>query len=169
MKLKQRKPYLVKEVGEWKFTFHYKEGNVEKTFLSITNASGLMNMRIGGNTDAYGYLLAAARQNIDSQLQGYIATLFVPAMVITQDQTLCDDIHKAIDSWLERRTAEAEAAAEAVTEEQEQSAQVVMEDVAELADAETDKERKAIRERWKRELKEEMENGGDESEHIQGD
>lgn len=29
MKLKQRKPYLVKEVGEWKFSFHYKEGSIK--------------------------------------------------------------------------------------------------------------------------------------------
>lgn len=29
IKIKQRKPYLVKEVGEWKLTFHYKEGIVK--------------------------------------------------------------------------------------------------------------------------------------------
>lgn len=29
MNIKTRKPYLVKEVGAWKFTFHYKEGSVE--------------------------------------------------------------------------------------------------------------------------------------------
>ena len=29
IKIKQRKPYLVKEVGEWKFTFHYKEGSIK--------------------------------------------------------------------------------------------------------------------------------------------
>lgn len=158
LRQKQRKPYLVREVGEWVFTFHYKEGSVEKTFLSIVNRSGLMNIRIGGNTEAYGYLLAAAQQNLDSQLQGYAVTLFVPAMMVTQDQTLCDDITMAIDAWLERRNAEAEAEAEAVTEEQEQSAQVFMEDVAEYADAKTHRERREKRELWERELKEEIGN-----------
>ena len=32
IKIKQRKPYLVKEVGEWKFTFHYKEASSRLSF-----------------------------------------------------------------------------------------------------------------------------------------
>ena len=169
IKIKQRKPYLVKEVGEWKFTFHYKEGSIEKTFLSITSASNIFNCRIGGNTEAYGYLLAAARQNVDSQLQGYAAMLFIPAMTMTQDQKLCDDIRAAIDGWMERKKTEAEVAAGTVSDTDEQAAQAFMEGVAEYADAESDKERKAVCERWKHELKEEIRYSEGQADDIQGD
>ena len=130
IKIKQRKPYLVKEVGEWKFTFHYKEGSIERTFLSITSTSGIFNCRIGGNTHAYGYLLAAAKQGLDSQLAGYVTTLFIPAMAMTQDQELTSGVQKAIVEWQKRKEAEGAEMAKAVTDTQEQASQVFMEDIA---------------------------------------
>lgn len=130
MKIKQRKPYLVKEVGEWKFTFHYKERSIERTFLSITSTSGIYSMHIGGNTHAYGYLLAAAKQGLDNQLAGYITTLFIPAMAMTQDQGLCNDVQKAISKWMKRKEAEAKSAAKAVTPEQDMASAALMEDIA---------------------------------------
>ena len=130
MKLKQRKPYLVKEVGEWKFTFHYKEGSIERTFLSITSTSGIYSMHIGGNTHAFGYLLAAAKQGLDNQLAGYATTLYIPAMGITQDQGLCNDVQKAISKWMKRKEAEAKSAAKAVTHEQDMASAALMEDIA---------------------------------------
>lgn len=129
MKLKQRKPYLVKEVGEWKFTFHYKEGSIERTFLSITSTSGIYSMHIGGNTHAYGYLLAAAKQGLDNQLAGYITTLFIPAMAMTQDQELTSGVQKAINKWMKRKDIEAKNAAKAVTETEEMASQAFMEDI----------------------------------------
>lgn len=141
IKIKQRKPYLVKEVGEWKFTFHYKEGSIDKTFLSITSTSGLMNMRIGGNCHAFGYLLAAAKQNLDHQLQGYIATLFIPAMAMTQDQELVAGVQDAIRKWQNRKDEEAKAAAEAITDTEEEANQAFMEDVV----AETDMSKKELK------------------------
>lgn len=129
MKIKQRKPYLVKEVGEWKFTFHYKEGSIERTFLSITSTSGIFNCRVGGNTHAYGYLLCAAKQGLDAQLQGYIVSLFIPAMAMTQDQELTSGVQKAIVEWQERKEAEGAEKAKAVTDSEEMAAQAFMEDI----------------------------------------
>lgn len=131
IKIKQRKPYLVKEVGEWKFTFHYKEGSIERTFLSITSTSGIMNMRLGGNTHAFGYLLAAAKQDRLDQLQGYAVTLYVPAMAMTQDAGLTADVQKAINKWMRRKEAEAKSAAKAVTETDEIASKAFMESVVE--------------------------------------
>lgn len=131
IKIKQRKPYLVKEVGEWKFTFHYKEGNIERTFLSITSTSGIFNCRIGGNTHAYGYLLAAAKQGLNSQLAGYITTLFIPAMAMTQDQELTSGVQKAIVEWQKRKEAEGAEKAKAVTDSEEMASQAFMESVVE--------------------------------------
>lgn len=153
MKLKQRKPYLVKEVGEWKFTFHYKEGSIERTFLSITSTSGIYSMHIGGNTHAYGYLLAAAKQGLDNQLAGYITTLFIPAMGITQDQGLCNDVQKAISKWMKRKEAEAKSAAKAVTPEQDMASAALMEDIASESGM-SKKELKAKREADRQMMKE---------------
>ena len=130
IKMKQRKPYLVKEVGEWKFTFHYKEGSIERTFLSITSTSGIMNMRLGGNTHAFGYLLAAAKQERIDQLQGYIVSLFIPAMAMTQDQELTSGVQKAIVEWQKRKEAEGAEKAKVVTPEQDMASAALMEDIA---------------------------------------
>lgn len=153
MKLKQRKPYLVKEVGEWKFTFHYKEGSIERTFLSITSTSGIFNCRIGGNTHAFGYLLAAAKQGLDNQLAGYATTLYIPAMGITQDQGLCNDVQKAISKWMKRKEAEAKSAAKAVTPEQDMASAALMEDIASESGM-SKKELKAKREADRQMMKE---------------
>lgn len=131
MSIKLRKPYLVKEVGEWKFTFHYKEGSIERTFLSITSTSGIYSMHIGGNTHAYGYLLAAAQKNLDAQLQGYIVSLFIPAMAMTQDQELTSGVQKAIVEWQKRKEAEGAEKAKAVTDSEEMASAAFMESVIE--------------------------------------
>lgn len=153
LKNKQRKPYLVKEVGEWRFSFHYKEGSIDKTFLLIMSTSGIFNCRIGGNTHAYGYLLAAAKQGLDAQLQGYAVTLYVPAMAMTQDAGLTADVQKAINKWMKRKEAEAKSAAAAVTDSEEMASQAFMDEVAAYADA-TPKERKKMRKADKAALRE---------------
>lgn len=131
IKIKQRKPYLVKEVGEWKFTFHYKEGSIERTFLSITSTSGIFNCRVGGNCHAFGFLLAAATQDRLDQLQGYIVSLFIPAMAMTQDQELTSGVQKAIVEWQKRKEAEGAENAKAVTDSEEMASQAFMESVVE--------------------------------------
>lgn len=161
IKIKQRKPYLVKEVGEWKFTFHYKEGSIERTFLSITSTSAIYSMHIGGNTHAYGYLLAAAKQDRLDQLQGYAVTLYVPAMAMTQDAGLTADIQKAITKWMKRKDAEAKSEAKNISDAQESANQAFMEDVVERSQM-SRKEAKAASEADKKFMKEtltETENG----------
>lgn len=152
IKIKQRKPYLVKEVGEWKFTFHYKEGSIERTLLSITSTSGIFNCRIGGNTHAYGYLLAAAKQDRIDQLQGYIVSLFIPAMAMTQDQELTSGVQKAIVEWQKRKEAEGAEKAKAVTDSEEMASQAFMEDVVAYAEA-SPKERKRMSEESSKEVR----------------
>ena len=153
IKIKQRKPYLVKEVGEWKFTFNYKEGSIERTFLSITSTSGIFNCRLGGNTHAYGYLLAAAKQGLDSQLAGYITTLFIPAMAMTQDQELTSGVQKAIVEWQKRKEAEGAEKAKAVADSEEMASQAFMESVVERSQM-SKKEAKAASEADKELMKE---------------
>ena len=89
-----------------------------------------MNMRLGGNTHAFGYLLAAAKQERIDQLQGYIVSLFIPAMAMTQDQELTSGVQKAIAEWQKRKEAEGAEKAKAVTDSEEMASQAFMEDIA---------------------------------------
>lgn len=152
IKIKQRKPYLVKELGEWKFTFHYKEGSIERTFLSITSTSGIMDMRLGGNTHAFGYLLAAAKQERIGQLQGYIVSLFIPAMAMTQDQELTSGVQKAIVEWQKRKEAEGAEKAKTVTDSDEMASQAFVKDIV-SEQGMSKKELKAKREADKAEMR----------------
>lgn len=110
-------------------------------------------MRIGGNTHAFGYLLAAAKQGLDSQLAGYITTLVIPAMAMTQDQELTSGVQKAIVEWQKRKDAEGAKKAKAVTESEEMAAQAFMEDIASESGM-SKKELKAKREADKQMMKE---------------
>jgi len=163
MSVFKTKPYLTKEAGQFKFEFFYSEGNLKGTYLQISTTSGIFAMRIAGNTHAYGYLLAAAKQDRTDQLQGYAVTLFVPVMELTQDQGLCNDIQKAIVKWQKRKEKEAETAAKAVTAEQEQANQAFMGDIASEQGL-SKKELKAKREADKEAMREIISGGGDKEE-----
>ena len=168
MKIKQRKPYLVKEVGEWKFTFHYKEGSIEKTFLSITSTSGMFNCRMGGNTESYGTLLLAAIKDDTVMMHNFITYLYNVAMGLGADVKFPKEIHDVVMKMRARLDKQSEKRAAEVTDVQEQASQVFMEDVAAYADA-TPKERKKMREEWKQELKEEILDSEGTADDIQGD
>lgn len=134
------------------FDFYYKEGNIRRTYLKITSISGIMSLILGGNTHAYGYLLAAAKQERIDQLQGYIVSLFIPAMAMTQDQELTSGVQKVIVEWQKRKEAEGAEKAKAVTDTEEQASQAFMEDIA-SEQGMSKKELKAKREADKAEMR----------------
>lgn len=151
MSMKFRKPYLVKEVGEWKFTFHYKEGSIEKTFLSITSDSGMFNCRIGGRNEAYYFLLHVAMKDDIPVLHDYVTRLYHLATV-WNDTELAKDVNTAIDNWHERVNAKAVEKAAAVNDSEEMASQAFMEDVAAYAEA-SPKERKRMSKESREEMK----------------
>lgn len=154
IKIKQRRPYLVKEVGEWKFTFHYKEGSIEKTFLSITSTSGIMNIHLGGNTHAFGYLLAAAKQGLDNQLAGYATTLYIPAMSLTQDQGLCNDCQKSIMKWQKRKMREGAENAKKVTDAEEMASDALMREAIDRGKPMSRQQRRKMERESRKEMRE---------------
>lgn len=129
IKIKQRKPYLVKEVGEWKFTFHYKEGSIERTFLSITSTSGIFNCRIGGRNEAYYFLLHVAMKDDIPVLHDYITRVACLAS-IWDDTKLASEVNNALNDWQKRRDAKGAKKAKAVTDSEEMASQAFMEDIA---------------------------------------
>lgn len=149
----RNKSYKTCKVEEWVFDFYYQEGNIQKTYLKITSTSGIMSLVIGGNTHAYGYLLAAAQQGLDNQLAGYATTLFIPAMAMTQDQELTSGVQKAIVEWQKRKEAEGAEKAKAVTDSEEMASQAFMESVVERSQM-SKKEAKAASEAEKELMRE---------------
>lgn len=138
------KPYRDIKVGEWDFKFYYNEGVLEGTYLDISTDSGVFSLKIAGNTHAYGYLLAACEQGLTEQLHGYITSVYVPAMAMTQDAGLGNDVRKSITKWLKRMDKTAERQAVQVSKEAEAGDAAFMGEVAEYADA-SPKGRKKIR------------------------
>lgn len=134
------------------FDFYYKEGNIRRTYLKITSTSGIMSLILGGNTHAFGYLLAAAKQDRLDQLNGYIVSLFIPAMAMTQDQELTSGVQKAIVEWQKRKESDGAEKAKAVTDSEEMASQAFMEDIASESGM-SKKELKAKREADKAEMR----------------
>ena len=153
MKMLKNKPYKTCKVGEWVFDFYYKEGNIHRTYLKITSTSGIMSLVLGGNTHAYGYLLAAAEQNRIDQLQGYAVTINIPAMIITQDQGLCNDCQKAIMKWQKRKMREGAENAKKVTDWQEQADDALMREAIERGKPMSRQQRRKMERESRKEMK----------------
>lgn len=149
-------PYLLVRAGEWAYEFYYLEGSAAGTWLRISTPTGLFGVTLGGNTHAYGYLLAAAQQGLTEQLRGYAAVLCVAAMSMTQDQRLTDDLTAAIDSWTQRKAKEADETAAAVTEAGDNADAALIDEAIELAETPR-KERRKARKASRKAMAEELE------------
>lgn len=149
----KQKPMKTVECGGFIVDFYYKEDDFKHTYMEIGTVSGVWSMRIAGNTHAYGYLLAAAQQDVMEQLHGYAAMLYVTSHQLTQDQGFVDDITKSIIKWQRRMNKKAESAAKNVKDFEEVASQAFMEQSIEYAAA-TPSERRKITERDKAALRE---------------
>ncbi len=126
----KRKTYFEKRVGEFIFKWFFNEKKPKECYLRIETTSRIWGMTVAGGTHAYGYLLAAAKQDLDKQLSGYAMYNYVVATSITPNQGFLDGLAKEINKMFKRFDKEAETAAKAVTDEQEQADQALMEDIA---------------------------------------
>lgn len=129
IKLFKQKAYKSVRVGGWLFEWFFDKKHPERSLMRVLGESGLFDLKIKANSHVFGYLLAAAEQNRLEQLHGWITLVYVPAMAMTQDQGLTDDISKSIGKWMKRRDAEAKTNAKNTTESEELASQAFMEDV----------------------------------------
>ena len=125
----KKKSYKTVRVGEWLFEWFIDEKKPERSYMHVKAKSGLFELKIKANSHVFGYLLAAAEQGLTEQLHGWITLVYIPAMAMTQEQGLTNDISKSISKWMKRREAEAKSAAEKVTEAEELASQSLMEDI----------------------------------------
>lgn len=156
------KPYRTVTAGQYSFTFFLNEKNLGKgkldgTYLRISGREDRQfNMTIPGNSEACAYLLAAANQGETDQMQDYARLVFSVSMLCVIDQELTNDIAAALVAWQERGMADGAKQAQEVSDGQEQAEQAFMEDVAAFADATDDKEREALRAKWKEDIRKEI-------------
>lgn len=130
IKLFKQKTYMEKRVGEFIFKWFFNEKKPKECYLRIETTSGIWGMTVAGGTHAYGYLLAAAKQDLDTQLSGYAMYNYIVAMNLTQNQGFTDDLTRSINKMFKRWEKGAETAAKNVTEVEEQASQALMEDIA---------------------------------------
>ena len=122
------------EVGAYRFVFNINEKNIRKgkvdgTFLKISERNGQWSLTIDGNSHVFGYLLEAAHQGKLEQLEGYARLVWSVSMLLTQDQTLTDDVATALNGWHERMMQKGAEAAEKVTKAEELASRSLMEDI----------------------------------------
>ena len=143
---------IVKEIDSFKFSFYCKEGDVKGTYLTIKSQSSIFDVKIGGNTHAFGYLLAAAQKDLDSQLLGYTVMLTMIAMTAHRSQEFVDELMDAIYKHIDRYEKQSKEKAERITEEEDKEAANIMRGAAEYS-GKSKKEVKRLRKRDKRSLR----------------
>lgn len=149
----KKKPYKTIDAGEFHFNFYYKEGVIKDTYLTITTDSGIFEMKIGGNTFAYGYLLAALEQGMVEQLHGYAVMVYLTSMQLPAEERFCGDIKGAILSWQKRKMKEGEKASKEVTEEREIADDALMREAIERGSAKTRQQRRKMERESRKEVK----------------
>jgi len=105
-----------------------KNPNVKYNYLHIHTPNNVFEQKIVGYP--FGYLLAAVSQGNENEVHSYCIMLWCITQELYRDQGLCNDIQNSIMKWQKRKEKEAESAAKAVTDEQEQANQALMEDLA---------------------------------------
>lgn len=125
----KKRTYKSVRVGAWLFEWYMDEKRPEKSYMRVQGESGLFDLKIKANSHVFGYLLAAAEKGMTEQLHGWITLVYIPAMAMTHDQGLTDDISRSVQKWMKRKDAEAKTAAEAVTDAQEQADTALLNDI----------------------------------------
>ena len=151
MKLRRPKPEYTISVGGDAFVVDFyvddkRPGN-RHNYLHIHTPNGVLDFKTAGFP--FGYLYTAVSRGNCAEVDAFCTLLWRVTQEVYQDPGFANDILRAIAKRDRRLMKQAESDAAKVTEEREEEARVFMEDVAEYADAPTDKERKEIIRRWR--------------------
>lgn len=146
-KKNSKKPYLSFDLGGYKYDFYYSEGNINDTYLEITEKSMRMwSIRIPGNTDIFGMLLFCAMEissgrsgegsaeMIILERYGLLMHLCSVATFVNKDFT--DDFLNTVSKYVDRLDEKSKENAESVTEEEEKASQYIMEAMVRPHDSE---------------------------------
>ena len=162
-KKNSKKPYLSYDLGGYQYDFYYSEGNINDTYLDITEKSMRMwSMRIPGNTDIFGMLLLCAIEISNGSdecssdmviLERYGLLMHLCSVSAFVNKEFTDDFLNTVNRFVERLDEKSKENAESITEEEEKASQYIMEAMVRPHDSEDFKA--AVSEELDKMLKEE--------------
>ena len=146
-KKKELKPYLSYDLGGYKYDFYYSEGNINDTYLEVTEKSMRMwSMRIPGNTDIFGMLLLCAMEISSGRsgegsaemiiLERYGLLMHMCSVATFVNKDFTDDFLNAVSKYVDRLDEKSKENAESITEEEEKASQYIMEAMVRPHDSE---------------------------------
>lgn len=146
-KKKELKPYLSYDLGGYKYDFYYSEGNINDTYLEITEKSMRMwSIRIPGNTDIFGMLLFCAMEISSGRsgegstemiiLERYGLLMHLCSVETFVNKDFTDDFLNTVSKYVDRLDEKSKENAESVTEEEEKASQYIMEAMVRPHDSE---------------------------------
>ena len=136
-KKNSKKPYLSYDLGGYKYDFYYSEGNINDTYLEVTEKSMRMwSIRIPGNTDIFGMLLyfvmelskgsgECSSESVILERYGMLMHLCSVALFVNKEFT--DDFLNTVSRYINRLDEKSKEIAESITEEDENTSQHIME------------------------------------------
>ena len=146
-KKKELKPYLSYDLGGYKYDFYYSEGNINDTYLEVTEKSMRMwSIRIPGNADIFGMLLFCAMEISSGRsgegsaemiiLERYGLLMHLCSVAIFVNKDFTDDFLNTVSKYVDRLDEKSKENAESVTEEEEKASQYIMEAMVRPHDSE---------------------------------
>lgn len=146
-KKKESKPYLSYDLGGYKYDFYYSEGNINDTYLEVTEKSMRMwSIRIPGNTDIFGMLLFCAMEISSGRsgegsaemiiLEHYGLLMHLCSVATFVNKDFMDDFLNTVSKYVDRLDEKSKDNAESVTEEEEKASQYIMEAMVRPHDSE---------------------------------
>lgn len=146
-KKNSKKPYLSYDLGGYKYDFYYSEGNLNNTYLEITEKSmRIWSIRIPGNTDIFGMLLYCAMELSSGRsgecssemmiLERYGLLMHLCSVTTFVNKDFTDDFLKTVSKYIDRMDEKSKENAESVTEEDEKASQYIMEAMVRPHDSE---------------------------------
>ena len=171
-KKKELKPYLSYDLAGYQYDFYYSEGNLNDTYLEVTEKSMRMwSIRIPGNTDIFGMLLLCAIEiskeggvegsssDVEASsertiLERYGMLMHLCSVATFVNKEFTDDFLNTVSRYINRLDEKSKENAESVTEEEEKASQYIMEAMIRPHDSEDFKA--AVSEELDKMLKEEM-------------
>ena len=146
-KKKELKPYLSYDLGGYKYDFYYSEGNINDTYLEVTEKSMRMwSIRIPGNTDIFGMLLFCAMEISSGRsgegsaemiiLERYGLLMHMCSVATFVNKDFTDDFLNTVSKYVDRLDEKSKENAESVTEEEEKASQYIMEAMVRPHDSE---------------------------------
>lgn len=145
-KKNSKKPYLSYDLGGYKYDFYYSEGNINDTYLEITEKSMRMwSIRIPGNTDIFGMLLYCAMELSNGGGEGssemvilerYGMLMHLCSVALFVNKEFTDDFLNTVSKYINRLEEKSKEIAESVTEEEEKASQYIMEAMVRPHDSE---------------------------------